>query len=742
MKTAYPITSAPVTIRLYSNVPFDNTYKHHSLVSELFKYNGTSIYNNTGVDRIAKESFLDRKKDTWNSYYYPRYDLTGEFNFNFSNGLVGSVTLELTYEKTNANYMRVKVGDATHGYEYYYYFITAISQVNADTYNLSLELDVLMTYQDEFLSGVGDIPVFTSRKHCHRYTNDGLMPHCADLKSGEETFAGIKPTLVSSVFKLNYENAQMKKIKDVMWLYICLDTSGLTGELESIIYKCNDKNYPLIMLAIPLNVNTLTYKHTNGSYIETYNHSNLVDAITQLIGNGAVHGAKISPYAPFYIDDNSTTITMDSSRNLTIAGVVTVLAGEDNYHVYQLAIGNNKLWYGDYDDGLTLPPLLKLFRVGCVIVSTQNDTLYKYDEITPTQIGIANTTAPSPLYNRYLDPKLLFNPFKKYKISAQYCTEGSEFFPELLFSEYNTASNGHYFSFDTTSTAYIGDSNFYTKIKASVGTYDNYKYDKIGLACAVNYIMPCGTNALDVFNSTQASSFYTSKVASGVTSGLTIAGGVGSIAMGVGAGILTHGIGVPMTAGLIAGGVTAISSGIAGVATTIKSANSKIEDLKNTPDNVNISGSNFITDECITGDTNGLPYIVVYDVSSVIKENANDYFYNYGYQVARLCYFNTELKYDNNVNNKVDNNLLGRTIFNYVQTNDDITNKIDADIPLIIKQKFNSIFNNGVTLWTFFGFNEIWGSGTYPSNLQQFKRLHNWFMKCVLDNTEYNGETY
>ena len=64
-----------------------------------------------------------------------------------------------------------------------------------------------MTYQDEFLEGMQGVPVFTQRKHCHRYTDDGIYPHCADLLSNEETFAGVKTNHIKKLKKLQFENA-------------------------------------------------------------------------------------------------------------------------------------------------------------------------------------------------------------------------------------------------------------------------------------------------------------------------------------------------------------------------------------------------------------------------------------------------------------------------------------------------------------------------------------------------------
>lgn len=739
MKTAYPQFKTPVTLTLYSNVPFDNTYSNHSLISELFKYNNSTIYNSLASRGIAKERFLNRWNDSVTPHvrYYPRFELTGEYNFDYSNGLLASVVLELTAEQTNANYLRVKVGDGTN-FDYYYYFITGYQQINVDTYKLSLELDVLMTYQDEFLEGMKDMPAFTTRKHCHRYTDDGLMPHCADLKTGEDTFANVKPTLIKSKFDLDYWNSEMKNIQSVMWLYICLDTSSITGVTEDVIYTCKNKSYPLIMMALPLNVNNVTYCKTDNTKSITYSHHSLIDAITSLIDDGSVHGARISPYPPFAPRVDTYKMALDNSNNLTIKGEVTAIAEETDIKLYQLKMGNNKLLYGDFDGVGMGNKIIDLLNNGALLIQYQDDTTYEYDELTPTELGFANTNAPTITSNRYQDPKLLFSPFKKYKITTQYANEGSEFFPELIFSEYETTTSGHYFWFNTIATAYIGDNNFYTYVDAGVGvsTFDNYRYEKIGLASAVNYIMPCGTNALDVFNSTQAQSFYTSKVASGITSGLSILGGAGSIALGV-AGMATPEpfLSKSMGVGLIAGGATAIGSGIAGIATAVKSADAKIEDLKNTPDSVNVSGSNFITDENVASGTNGHPYIIVYDVSSAIKENADDFFYNFGYQVARECYFNTELKFTNNLTGKVDNNLFGRTIFNYVKLNEDITNKINYNMPLIVKQKLSKIFNDGITLWTFFGNGSLWGNESISTSNDPDK----WFLKCLLDNTEYSG---
>ena len=73
------------------------------------------------------------------------------------------------------------------------------------------------------------------------------------------------------------------------------------------------------------------------------------------------------------------------------------------------------------------------------------------------------------------------------------------------------------------------------------------------------------------------------------------------------------------------------------------------------------------------------------------------------------------------------------------QLNDDLTNKLDTNIPHIIKQKLTSIFNQGITLWNFFGFKQLWIYN--PSNPTSTYYLNRWFMKNTLDNSEYDGSS-
>ena len=721
MKTAYPQVMGTCDITLYANIPFDNSYQHHCLVSDRFKYNANDVYHSSiGYTNPACERFIDRRdyKVAGMPYVYKRWTLTGDYNFNFSNGLMASLTLELTPAQTNANYMKLVCGS-----DIYYYFITGISQVNFDTYNLSLELDVIMTYQDEFLDGMKDVPVLTQRKMCHRYTNDGLTPHCADYKTGDSAFAGVKPSIVDDTIQ-TYLSGELDDLKTIQWLYICVDadvgSSGITPPFNvDSYYKYGGTIHPLSMMVVPLGMNDLIF--TDGTNSVTISGSTIINVIHNLVGSGVFHACKLSPYPPF--KSNTMTITKDASNNYTIrdtpAKMVIQDDGSGNHNVVMYTNSKTKIYAGGLAPAIYLPTILEEYRSDF--------------QTSPFSLGFNNDYAPTITSNRYKDPKLLFSPFRKYTISAPY-GDDFEFYPELVYSDGVYLDDEFYLS--TIYTCYIGDYNISTYLNPVTDDngYDffkSYKDLNIGLACNVNYNLPVGQDALASFNLTQSQTFYQSKIASGITSGVTIAGGIGSIALGV----------ASENPLLIGAGATAIAGGIASGVNAIKSTTAKIEDLKNTPDSINVQGSCYVND--FARRSYLMPFITQYIVSSVILDNADDYFYQLGYQVSRDCYFNTELSFDNDVSYQSDNNLFNRTIFNYIQINEDITNKINANIPYVIKKKLSQVFNQGITLWTFFGFSQVYL--IYPPqdyDPDYTYDIDKWFMKHKYDNTEYDGSEY
>lgn len=742
MKTAYPNLNQPVSITLFSNIPFDNTYKDHTLISNKFSYRQTLIP--TTISQYAdQERFLYRRV-SGSGYVYPHWTLSGDFNFDFKNGLIGSVVLELTIEQTNANYMKVQCGS-----DKYYYFITSITQNNFGTYTLALELDVIATYTDDFLEGIKGIPVFTKRKHCKRTFNG--FAYSKYYKNGDSTFGDVKPSLIED--KLDTElyygsNTTIdSRFKDIMWLYICVPSNQLAK------YFIKGVENPFAILCVPVRmgeneqdiITNVRFEYFSSTSPNAFNYNISVrDVIQNLVGDGTYKSCKLLPYPPFTNCDN---IDIELEQNFGGFGytlsfrtleenIFTKTIVDSTHTRYDLHFGNNvlRIREGTSSD-IKYPNWLELYL--------QNDYVYNFDELFYQDFTISDVPINQP---RNTDPKLLFKPFKKYCISSA-SGEEQEFYPELLTSLSPFRNNDNQALYlSTIATGYAGDFSTFTyinevQLRNSVIGWANYKYGKIGLSTTMNYTIPVGENALEVFKSTQSETYYQSKIASGITSGLTIAGGVGSIALGVAGAVGSMGMSTPMSIGLIASGVGAVASGTAGVANTIKSTNAKIEDLKNTPNSINVSGSSYAHD--IAMEINKLlPYVVIYTCSDSVLHTADDYFYTYGYEVSRDTYFNLVITGDN----LDDVEILNRTIFNYVQIQDDITTKIRSDIPLIVKQKLSNILNQGITLWTFFGFRSLYPLASSSTHLSPFEpptyNLDSWLFKHTLENKEYKGEYY
>lgn len=735
MKTAYPNLNQPVIITLFANVPFDNTYKDHSFISSKFRYSrqGTS----TSLSRFAKqENFLYRKNAN-GDYIYPFWILTGEYNFDFTNGLITSLTLELTNEQTNANYLSISVG-----LDVYYYFITSIKQSNFNTYSLSLELDVIMTYGDEFLQGIKSNPVYTKRKHCTRYYDDYVYSRY--YKNGESAFENLKPSLVERFVNANllldnrveseYGGDILTKFSDILWLYIVSDYTDNTYN-----YSNKEIRNPFTIFCFPINANIFFRDNDNNTYSVGFetggsNQRN----IGELINDGHYKSAKISPYPPFTTLPNDVKVYGDVAGGLTIAGNFNLNSKRDS-----ITFGNNILLIGNnIDSGTTSSSQNDIDKQlsHSIVVHIQFDMNYDFNEMFYQDFTYNEVDITS---NRNVDPKLLFKPFKKYCLTSA-SGEEQEFYPELLTSLSPFAVDDNQLLYLTTiATAYGGDFTTFTYIKEielsnNVIGYANYRYGKVGLSTTMNYTIPVGENALEVFKSTQSETYYQSKMASGITSGLTIAGGVGSIGLGIAGAVGSMGMSTPVSVGLIASGVGAVASGTASMVDTIKSTNAKIEDLKNTPNSINVSGSSYAHD--IAMNINGLlPYVIIYTISNITKNCADDYFYTYGYEIGKDCYFNSSFLSSDSLE---DDNIFTRTIFNYVQLQEDISMKINANIPLIAKQKLSNIFNQGIILWTFFGFRSLYpATATIPNESATYD-LDKWLYKHTLENKEYKGEYY
>ena len=693
-----PTSTNPVTITLYRNYPFDNSYSETALLSRRFTYNGVVV----GAD---SNSFLDLK-DGSNHYIFPRTTKTGTYNFAFGNGIVTSLILELNDEEINTNFIKVECS-MTH--EVYYYFVTEITQKNELTYQVSLELDIFMTYGDKFLEIMKNIPVMTERKHCYRVTPTG-NPRCSDLIKPDSNFTGIKANVTESVIDLQPKILDVNgvNLKQYSWCYIILKA---VEDTYGYVYNENGVIHPYLVLCFPM----VTTKFYNGNTLLcTLNPST---SMKHWGTDERVYKICILPYPPFNNlgsnvitsqTDNELIITMDSlnvhtaqyneQKNLDIDGV-----GGTNVHTKFLVNGGSGLHYCCLIEGL-----------GGAIDYQPVDLFSNY--INTPRINTSKN------YNEW---KTDFYPFKDYRLMG-FASEPVNFHPELRLNKVYNNTDWTTFYPRTIVTSNPDNTTYFTSMRVQQYDVEN----KVGLATNFYYSMPTSYTALQHFLNTASAEYNNSKV----INSLSAIANIGIGAMGVAKGGEMAKI----------AGTGAIVSGVIKEIGNITSYTAKMEDLKNTPSNLTTGGSTFTLDYAfaLTTGLSMTPFISIYRCEDSIMKCGSDFFYNYGYEVNRDCYFETDL-YEETYPIS-DSRIFTRTLFNYVKLSEDITGKLvgynitESGIPYAIAKKFGEVFMNGITIWNFFGFTTLQNKVNVDGIYDVFKYFH----KCTFNNAEFYNQSY
>ena len=540
-----PTSINPVTITLYQGIPFDNNYNDHTL-NYPFKYKTIANVEHD-VGHSSPTAFIDIMND--DSYVYPRTTKTGTYNFAFGNGLVTSVVMELTDNEINSNYMKVVSGSDT-----YYYFITGLTQRNECTYILNLELDVIMTYGNQFMTNMKDIPVMIERKHARRLLkNVGPIgrrytrynPICFRQ---DKLFVDMKANIFKKSTAL--ELTGFKGVSDInldeyfnmgiMWCYVIFGKGEQSNNFWRD-YVENETRYPYCVVVFPLT-----------EYWSIYNENTLVQRWSiqtlltdHIVGVPEVQKIIISPFPPFKDVSNLRSITYVSADDeLKFDTNTNNSFGTDSEFEF-------------VQDDYTMPVLAKGFGGEFVYKDINNI----FDETTP------DITASKDVG----EIKLQIAPFKTLKMSS--------FFGEELDirNEYrllqNVNQNWNKIGFASTVSSNPESNEIYNHalLNNSIDT-------KGGLCDILNYTFPIGTNAETLFNETNSNQYANSKLMSTLSNMIKIGGGALALYFGKS----------PMSKGA---GAMALASGIEGQIDTISSTVAKYQDLKNTPYSYTFSGN-------------------------------------------------------------------------------------------------------------------------------------------------------
>ena len=671
-----PTSVNPVTITLYRGVPFDNSYREHTLISPRFRYAGSRIGSN------VNEAFLNLKED--GDYFFPRTTKTGTYNFAFGNGLVTSVVMELTDNEINSNYMKV-----TSGTDNYYYFITGITQRNEITYLLNLELDVIETYGEVFLNNIEDNPVMVERKHCRRVIKktvggvdrNFVNPICMNQES---TFSKLKPTILKTKKQMSFTdfvnggNNYNKLMSELKWIYIIVGKGNILSDSE-LHYKENGEIYPYGVICFPTKNVAFTFTHSGNTYDTICLPS---DQIEKYVENTAVQKIIISPFPPFKECSNLTLTFEDNFNGYNDVYHFVVNTTGLSGKIFSFYSGNNdgSIFNVETDNA---PSSMTTNNISHIRLSVGYGGNFNYDGISNYLPNTSPTITSSRDVGEY---KLEIAPFRDLRMSSFYGSENHiqtqyRFLSHLATSGWRDVKVGTIASSNPETNSYYDYSYIYDDLLM-----------KLGVTSSVAYNLPTGSNAELLFNQTQENQYTNAKIVNAISNGLKIAGGIGAIAL------------APSVTAKVAGGL-AIASGIEGEINTFTDWSAKMEDLRNTPNTYNFAGSSFSFDVAMqnaTTYTTMLPYLLEYGLTDIEYQMGAEFLYHYGYEYNAMCYFNTALNNNND-------NVFNRTIFTYVKIRDDIVGKMmgtnvggEGTMPLIVAQKFNEILNAGITFWTFF----------------------------------------
>lgn len=704
-----PTSTQPVTITLYQGIPFDNNYSEHTLLSTKFRYRphptSATGWQNVGSD---KEAFINMQQN--NAYVYPRTIKSGTYNFAFGNGLVTSVVMELTDNEINSNYMKV-----TSGTDNYYYFITGVTQKNEITYLLNLELDVFMTFGDEFLTNISGKPVMIERKHCRRVLENRRTLRPVPNKvciNQESMFNGIKPSIVKSYRNLYPKNLKQYDSEGEEWLYEFGQMNWAyiiySAEDEIGAYTENGIAYPYRIYVLPLF--NITFKFGNESW--DYNGYN---DYQWYLGDPKTLKIIISPFPPFdEIGNFEIRLTSVSSKRVrTYSWEVNLYDRQASQNHYTYTFSNiNSGHYYDH------PIQLQLDIVNTINGHTKLEILsgfggvFEYEDVenyftytSQTEISI---TQPRDT-NEF---KLMISPFKEIKMSSFY---GEELHipTELLFDNPYIDSDYNKFTPITIASSNAEVNSYYntTNINRSL-------LAKRGLSNSVAYNLPTTQDAMEVFNLTARNQFETAKSNATLSNGFKMISSVGNA-------------GIVRSEKAVSGMITGVGSGIIGEIQNIENYNAKLEDLANTPDKYSFGGSSFAYDYAIANSSENntlFPFLITYTCDPTRLEMASEFLYNYGYEYNRDGYFETDITLETD-------NVFERRLFNYIKIREDITSKIvGSNLPLVVAKKINEVLNAGIKLWTFHAF-----SFTTSSSVTYI--LRDYFQKNEYCNAELNTST-
>ncbi len=518
----------------------------------------------------------------------------------------------------------------------FYAFIIRKEYVNPVTTRLVLEVDVWQTYLFDF--ELKDS--FVEREHQNRFiktVNNKLLPvfntEVENLEIGSD-----------------YEIVSKEKIKDksstpddLVWLEIVASQSISTGTVNSQD-PATFQNYSKQLTQNGVDTGVYSYlipailqgnaRFWTPDATGALRALNVIPLERLITASTAVIAIRILHYCPVKYTATPHTVGQISGYKLTFEGGYVEGVSATNISKINVVAGNASNFGGVNltDTGVTA------LNLQTVDSTNENSTVTK----TLSSVIFNNDLSIDNLKNVSRETKLMTYPFA----FQQLCDYQS--LPLKIKNEFLSGTHN-------------------IKFIQSLGVSSKFKY------FVENYNGDNGKEYNTINNTISelplTNSAYISYISANKASATT------GVALNVGTGLLTLGLGVATGGiGLVAGVGGAISS-----ANSIANRMLKMQDLKNTPDNIRQAGNNAEFDIL---DKNFQLVLTNFRIKQNYLNKVFNYFYHFGYAT-------NEIKKPN---------LKSRYYFNFIKT---IGCNIQGTLDNEIIAKLKNIFNNGVTIWHF-----------------------------------------
>ena len=741
---------------LTKHIPLNNTYQDVMTFWHIQCEKEDGTY--TPLNNITRDTFFrtyDKDFNNISSYIH--------INFPIKNGLTTSVRLTRTMlgsmmdNLSSKNYCHII---DENGLEHFYFITDIDYSVGKDIVKLNLERDVFTEYSEGLYI---DRKVKYARVHCDRYSNSNGNG-CDEMYVSDAMDSKFNASILNERMKLFTNKNDENKMWAIVYLsrnvptyksntisysdypsqfqtinfvkdnnnnklltmtsfdsgnnlgvyYILMgfkdsDIDAFPSTYDKTNKITNIKGYaqPYIVALIPLFKTQWGFEHeykyqkSNGEIITDTTHTtiddyyfNKEDFFNFVNGNDYVYKVQVSTFDFSKIIAPNGYIQLNKMRVVTLPTNITSV-NKNNLTPYFTENIDGRTYDGNYSYSDTLSG-----NVNCTsqylisvdnfedIINEQNIECYDlysmvgFDYDLNSKSLKENCRSLSNSKEISIEPKLYCSPYTIYTYTS--ASEKEYPIEPTLLCYYGTGTLTLTF---TPSPSMNGEMMFLTS-----GIYQYYQSNYNGTTPISSLELTTASDEYKSFLTTQRNSYFTGLGQSYFNSTISL---VGNTANAIASGITNN-------YGSMA---TSIVEGIGNIGdltfTTLQNQ-SKMKDLVNQPSKFNNLGFDILP---MIVNTDLFKYINCYTMLPREYEQVFEYFYRFGYEVDDYREF--RLDENGNIIYGGVKNAFNRGDFNYVRVTENISNYIHTQgetstLPMdeTIREKFNSIFNNGVRIWS------------------------------------------